>query len=72
MNRAQGDDLVATVERLIGDAWSRTIEFAANEQASMVEIGALEPGRYSISVQAKEGYLVATPVHDIFEVAGKD
>lgn len=65
MDRAHGGDLVATVERLTGDAWSKTIEFAAKEQALTVEIGALEPGRYRITVEAKEGYLVATPVHDV-------
>ena len=72
MDRPQGGDLVATLVRLTGDAWSRKIEFAAKEQALTVEIGILKPGRYRITLHAKEGYLVATPVHDVFEIAGKD
>jgi len=73
IDRAGGGDIIATIDRLTGEAWSKTIEFAAKkEEASTVPIGALEPGRYRITAQAKEGYLVATPVRDVFEVAGKD
>jgi len=72
MDRAHGGDLIATVDRITGDAWTKKIEFTAKEEASAVEIGTLPPGRYRITVQAKEGYLVATPVHDVFEVAGED
>jgi hypothetical protein len=37
-----------------------------------LEIGKLEPGRYRVTVQAKDGFLVAAPVHDVFEVASKE
>jgi hypothetical protein len=48
-------------------------EFHAAETGTSRELGELPPGRYRITVTSKEGGPgAATPVHDVFEVAGKE
>jgi pimeloyl-ACP methyl ester carboxylesterase len=73
-DREGGGALVVTVEGVTDRtrSFSEAFEIKAAEHASQLEIGTLGSGRYRVTVRAKEGFLVATPVRDVFEVAEKD
>ena len=73
-DREAGGDLVVTVEGITDGTRnsSQTFEIKAKKGSSTLEIATLKPGRYRVTAQPKEGSLVATPVRDVFEVAGED
>ena len=49
-----------------------TAKFHANDSYTAHELGELPPGRYRMTVESEEGGpSAATPVHDVFEVAGE-
>jgi len=66
------DDLLVSIEGVTGHAVEQTFEMKASDDVSTLEISSLQPGRYRIMVRAKGGYMVATPVHDVFEVAFRE
>jgi pimeloyl-ACP methyl ester carboxylesterase len=71
-DRGERDELLVTIEGVTNQAAKQNFEIKSSEGGATLEIGTLEPGRYRVTVQAKDGYLVATPVHDVFEVAFND
>jgi pimeloyl-ACP methyl ester carboxylesterase len=64
------------VVKVVSDAAagkSITDEFNASDVGTARDLGELSPGRYRITVASKEGGpSAAPPVHDVFEVAGKE
>jgi pimeloyl-ACP methyl ester carboxylesterase len=66
--RAGGGPVVVKVVPDAVTGAPKTAEFCASDLGTARELGELPPGRYRITVTSKE----ATPVHDVFEVAGKE
>ncbi|MGA7804622.1 hypothetical protein, partial [Bradyrhizobium sp.] len=71
-DRSERDELLVTIEGVTHQTAKQDFAIRSREGGATLEIGKLDPGRYRVTAQAKDGFLVATPVHDVFEVASKD
>jgi hypothetical protein len=71
--RPGGGPVVVKVVPLAPRGAPVTVEFHASDAGTARDIAELPPGQYRIRVASKEGGPhAATPVHDVFEVAGRE
>jgi pimeloyl-ACP methyl ester carboxylesterase len=71
--RAGGGPVAVTIVPAARAGQTLTDEFHASEVGTARNLGELPPGRYRIRVAPKEGGVgAATPVRDVFEIAGTE